>query len=376
MSKIRVLLVEDDEDDYVLTHSLLSEIGGEQFDLDWVTSYDIAMDEIARDSHDVYLLDYHIGVRSGLDLLRDARTRGGTSPMILLTGQGDRDVDMEAMTAGASDYLVKGQINASQLERSIRYALEQKRIEDERVQHIRMQEAYNLAEAANVAKDEFIAMVSHELRTPVNALLGWIEILRTSRDDEESFIRAVEAIERNTTLQAQLLEDLLDVARIVNGNLRLELRPVELASVIDLVIDGMRPAADAKSIQLDVRLDRSLCLSSGDPARLQQVMNNLLSNAIKFTPDEGQIRIVLESVDAHVTISVCDSGKGISAEFLPYVFDRYRQANDTQSRRQSGLGLGLAITRHIVELHGGTISATSRGEGEGATFTIRLPLTP
>lgn len=369
-----MLLVEDDEDDFVLTSSLLSEIGAEKFALDWVTTYDSAMDKITQNDHDVCLLDYRLGVHTGLEFLRDALCSGYDGPIILLTGQGDQEIDVEAMKAGASDYLIKGQINADVLERSIRYSLEQKRIEKERVQHIREQEARAQAEAANQAKDEFLAMVSHELRTPLNTMLGWTQVLRKGKSDEKTLTRAVDAIERSARQQAKFVEDLLDVTRIVNGNLRLEMQTVNLASVIEQVVDECAPTADAKSIKLEATLAETDITVSGDPDRLRQVINNLLSNAVKFTPAGGRIEIKLERENANAKITVSDNGKGINPDFLPYVFDRYRQADDTKTERTDGLGLGLAIASSLVEMHGGTISAESGGEGQGATFTVILPL--
>ncbi len=229
------------------------------------------------------------------------------------------------------------------------------------------------AEEANRLKDEFLATVSHELRTPLNAMLGWTRMLRTGKLDEETNTRALETIERNAKSQAQLIEDLLDVSRIISGKMRLDVQPVDLAPVIQAAIDSVRPAADAKSIRLSVALDPRAGPVSGDPTRLQQIVWNLLSNAIKFTPKKGRVQVLLERVNSHIEITVSDTGIGISPEFLPHVFDRFRQADSTLTRSQSGLGLGLAIVRHLVELHGGNIQAESEGVGRGATFTIKLP---
>jgi PAS domain S-box-containing protein len=227
---------------------------------------------------------------------------------------------------------------------------------------------------ASQAKDEFLAMVSHELRTPLNAMLGWARLLRTGKLDEEDCDRALETIERNALSQAHLIEDLIDVSRIISGKLRLDVRPVEPVSVIDAAIDTVRPAADANKIRLQVVLDPKAGPVSGDPDRLQQVVWNLLSNAVKFTPKEGRVQVRLERVNSHVEITVSDTGKGIKGEFLPHVFERFRQADSTLTRSRGGLGLGLAIVRHLVELHGGTVHAYSPGEEQGATFTVKLPL--
>ena len=230
------------------------------------------------------------------------------------------------------------------------------------------------AETANRMKDEFLATLSHELRTPLTAMLGWARLLRSGELDADTAARAVETIESNARLQAQLIEDLLDVSRIILGKLPLGVRPVELALVTEAALDAVRPAAAAKSIRLSRVLDPATGLVSGDPDRLQQVVWNLLSNAVKFTPSKGQVEIRLERVGRFAQITVSDTGKGISAEFLPFVFDRFRQADSSSTRLHGGLGLGLALVRHLVELHGGSVHAASAGEGEGATFSVQLPL--
>jgi CheY-like chemotaxis protein len=223
-------------------------------------------------------------------------------------------------------------------------------------------------------KDEFLATISHELRTPLNAILGWSTMLCRGKLDEPNATRALETIERNARAQAQLVEDLLDVSRIISGKLRLDVKPIELTPVIKAAIDSVRPAAVAKGIQLQMVVDPAANSISGDPARLQQVVWNLLSNAVKFNAQGGRAQVRLDRVDSQAQITVSDTGEGISQEFLPYVFDRFRQEDGKITRRHGGLGLGLAIVRHIVEMHGGNIEAHSAGYGEGATFTVRLPL--
>jgi len=230
------------------------------------------------------------------------------------------------------------------------------------------------AETANRMKDEFLATLSHELRTPLTAMLGWARLLRSGELDTDTAARAVETIESNARLQAQLIEDLLDVSRIILGKLPLGVRPVELAMVTEAALDAVRPAAAAKCIRLSRVLDPTTGLVSGDPDRLQQVVWNLLSNAVKFTPSKGQVEIRLERVGRFAQITVNDTGKGISAEFLPFVFDRFRQADSSSTRVHGGLGLGLALARHLVELHGGSVHAASAGEGKGSTFSVQLPL--
>jgi PAS domain S-box-containing protein len=227
---------------------------------------------------------------------------------------------------------------------------------------------------ANRLKDEFLATVSHELRTPLTAILGWAHMLRVQRFDEKSSADALETIERNAYAQAQLIDDLLDVSRIITGNLRLDVRQVQPGAFIEAAVEALRPAAEAKGVRIRKVLDTGVVSVAGDPARLQQVVWNLLSNAIKFTPEGGSVQVGLERTDSHIEIAVSDTGAGIDTEFLPHVFERFRQADQSTTRHHGGLGLGLAIVRHLVELHGGTVEADSPGEGQGATFVVKLPV--
>jgi PAS domain S-box-containing protein len=241
--------------------------------------------------------------------------------------------------------------------------------ERKRLEHTLRQRAAELVQI-NHAKDEFIATISHELRAPLNSMLGWAHLLRTGNLDQAGVARALETIERNAKSQARLVEDLLDVSCIITGKLRLDTRPIELAPLIEAVIDTMRPAADAKGLRLESVIGTGAGLVSGDPDRLRQVLCNLLSNAIKFTRPGGHVKVRLRRMGSHVEIIVSDTGQGIRANVLPFVFDRFRQGESTGSR--GGLGLGLAIARHLVELHGGTLRAESPGEGQA--FTVQLPL--
>ena len=239
-----------------------------------------------------------------------------------------------------------------------------------------LRQARKTAEEANRLKDEFLATVSHELRTPLNAILGWANLLRSGNLDAKAVARAIETIERNARSQAQLIEDLLDVSRIITGNLRLDVRPIEPTAFIEAALEAVRPAAESKGVRLQKIVDTGVPSVSGDHNRLQQVVWNLLSNAVKFTPRDGRVSISLTRVNSHLEIAVSDTGEGIAEDFLPFVFDRFRQADGTSTRRHGGLGLGLAIVRHIVELHGGAVSVASDGVGTGSTFTVKLPLVP
>jgi PAS domain S-box-containing protein len=230
------------------------------------------------------------------------------------------------------------------------------------------------ADAANRAKDEFLAMLSHELRAPLGSLLIWTQLLRTGSIDEASTARALDMIERSTETLERFINDLLDISRIIAGKFSLEIRPVDLPSVIEAAVEQAQPAAASKSIRVTTTIDRTLRAAPGDAARLQQVVGNLLSNALKFTPDGGCVDVKLEAFGPRARIQVADTGVGIPKDFLPSVFERFRQADSTSSRAHRGLGLGLSIVRHLVELHGGTVAAESRGMGEGSTFTVVLPL--
>ena len=229
------------------------------------------------------------------------------------------------------------------------------------------------AERANRLKDEFLATISHELRNPLNAIMGWAHMLRLGKLNEANLERAVETIYRNAKSQSQLVSDLLDVSRIISGKLRLDVRTVDLIYIVNSAIDSIRPAAEAKGIRLQSILDRSAGPISGDADRLQQIVWNLLTNAVKFTPKGGKIQVKVQRIDSHVEVVVSDSGIGISKDFLPYVFDRFRQADGSSTRIHGGLGLGLSIVRQLVDLHGGSAAVESEGEGKGATFIITLP---
>lgn len=239
---------------------------------------------------------------------------------------------------------------------------------------VHAERARSEAEAANRIKDEFLATLSHELRTPLTSLLGWSSVLREAKRDEKVLNQGLEAIDRNAKVQAQLIDDLLDVSRIVSGKLNLDVRPLDICSVTRAAINVVRPAADARSIKLDYLAEPGVGAISADSARLQQIVWNLLSNAVKFTPHGGEITIRISQEGSHARVTVQDTGQGIDAEFLPRVFDRFRQADSSTTRSFGGLGLGLAIVRHLVELHGGTVSAESEGAGKGATFSARFPL--
>ena len=237
----------------------------------------------------------------------------------------------------------------------------------------RERRARSNAEEANRLKDEFLATLSHELRTPLNVMLGRTQMLRVTAGQDERVRQVAETIERNGATLARLVDDLLDVSRIAAGQIHLERKTVQLRAIVEGAINGVEPAAHAKGIRLTVAADPQLPQVEGDPSRLMQVIWNLLINAVKFTPDGGRVTVTLRSDDRNVLLSVSDTGQGIDPEFLPYVFDTFRQAESAKTRTHGGLGLGLSIVRRLAELHGGGVSAHSRGLGRGATFTVRLP---
>ena len=222
-------------------------------------------------------------------------------------------------------------------------------------------------------KDEFLATLSHELRTPLNAVLGWTHVLQTDKLQDDELKQGLDAIERNARVQAQIIEDLLDMSRIISGKVRLDLAQIDLPAVLNDSIDTVRAAAEAKGVHLQALVDPRVGPIPGDADRLRQVFCNLLNNAVKFTPTGGQARVLLERVKSHIEVSVIDTGEGIAPEFLPYVFDRFQQGDASTTRRHGGLGLGLAIVKQLVELHGGTVHVRSDGIDKGTTFTVHLP---
>jgi len=384
MSVPHVLIVDDD---LALLRALPEalRLRMKELTVDTCDSAPAALNRIASIDYDAIVTDIKLPGMDGLALLTEIRALRPDTPALLITGHGEHDLAVQALRGGAydfiqkpieRDYFVAALTRAIQV-RQLRRRLEEQQSELERHanQLERTVEArtYELREA-NRIKDEFLAVMSHELRTPLNSVLGWAHLVRTGALDEPTSKRALQTIERNTRLLGQMIEDLLDVSRIMTGKLRLDVRPIELGPVIEAALEAVRPAIDAKNIRLVTLLDPSVGVVSGDPDRLQQVVWNLLSNAIKFTPSQGHVEVRLSRAGSSACITVADSGEGIGEEFLPFVFDRFRQADSTFSRQHGGLGIGLAIVRHLVEMHGGSVSAESPGKGKGSTFTVSFPL--
>ena len=412
---IRVLLVEDNVGDARLVREHLRDVdGGQPFTLESAPTLAAALGSLASSTPETVLLDLSLPDSFGLETLERWQQAAPRLPVIVLTGSDDEALAVTAVREGAQDYLVKGRIDGELLAQAIRYAIERKRVQedlrlvnDELERRVeartaelrdsnqllqneiaeralaqqqaaellqREQEARQMVESANRSKDEFLAILSHELRTPLNAILGWSEILRAGEPSRSEVREGIEVIERNARAQARLVEDVLEVSRIICGKVRLRVGPVDLSSVIDAALASARPAATVKGVSLRRVVDDLSAPVPGDADRLQQVVWNLLTNAIKFTPAGGTVTIRAAQANAQASIEVVDTGLGIKADFLPFVFDRFRQFDGSSTRSHGGLGLGLSITRHLVEMHGGYISARSDGDGKGAAFLVLLPV--
>ena len=324
---------------------------------------------------DVLVLDWHMPQMSGLEVCRFLRERfdEASLPILVLTATGGQDDLLEGLAAGANDFVTKAFDPAELLARVSTLARARLLHESLRKTELATRRARDAADEANRAKDVFLATVSHELRTPLNSILGWARLLSEGTLDQETLARGLATIQRNAQIQVQLIEDILDTTRAISGKLHLELATLDLAHVTRSAFDAVKPSADAKQLELLLIVPEETLRVRGDSDRLQQAIGNLLTNAVKFTPAAGCIRVELSRSEQSVIVSVHDNGKGIAKPFLPHVFDRFRQEDDAATRRHSGLGLGLALVRHIVAAHGGSVSARSEGEGSGASFSITLP---
>ena len=379
-SKVRVLLVDDDEDDYVVTRDLVASISGRPIALDWVADYDAALAAAARDEYQVYLIDYRLGARTGIELLFAMRELGCDRPVILLTGQSEFEIDLEAAAAGAADYLEKGRLDEVVLERSVRYALKQHAQEAELERKVRERTA-ELAESnaklreADRRKDEFLATLAHELRNPLAPILNAVEILRMQPDNSKAQLTARGRIERQVAHLVRLIDDLLDASRVTRDKLSLTREPIDLREPLLMAVETSAPLIVAAGLTLDVQLppDGVPLGVSGDRVRLAQLFTNLLNNAAKYTEAGGRVTLAAEADGDTVTARVTDTGLGIPAEMLEEVFAMFSQIDRTLNRSQGGLGIGLALARRVVDLHAGTLAASSAGPGHGSTFTVTLP---
>jgi len=375
---IRVLLIDDDQDDYILTRDLLTEIPGGQFHLDWTPDYDEGKSAVIKGEHHAFLVDYRLGAKTGIELLRETHATGRSGPVILFTGQGRSRTDMEALDAGADDYLEKAGLTPALLDRSIRFALVQYRAsaELERKVKARTEELARVNAALREAdrrKDEFLATLAHELRNPLAPIRNALEIMRLANDTGDVVRRQRERLERQVSQLVRLVDDLLDVSRITTGKLRLNTEPLTIQEVLEAALDMSRAQIERAKHTFTVEIPAEPIPLIGDRVRLTQVFTNLLNNAAKFTEPGGRIWLVVTPANGQVAVTVRDTGVGIPADVLPVMFALFTQIDRSLNRSQGGLGIGLALVRRLVEMHSGTVAAHSEGPGKGATFTVILP---
>jgi two-component system, sensor histidine kinase len=383
--ELRVLIADDDEDDYILTRDLLQRIGRQRFRVDWTASYFAALEAIELNQHDVYLFDYHLGHSDGLMLMREALARGCKAPIILLTGNDDWETDVEAMKAGAADYLVKGHLDARLLERSIRYALERKRAQEELLEHAHEIERKNrdLAQAVKVSqeatklKSQFLANVSHEIRTPMNGVLGMTDLLLDTeltaeqRDYAETAYRSAEAL-------LDIIDSILDLSKIEAGKLQLDIVDFSPAEVLRDVLKMVSGRARSKGLTVTAEVSEEAHQHlRGDPVRLRQVLLNLVANAIKFT-ELGEVAVKVGVSDTseqgtQLLFEVQDTGIGLTADAQARLFQPFVQADGSITRKYGGTGLGLAISKQLIEMMGGRVGVDSQpDQGSRFWFTARF----
>lgn len=377
-SPIRVLLIDDDRDDYLLTRGLFAEIPGNRYHLDWVPDYDQGLTHLCDGKHDVYLLDYRLGEKTGLDLMREARKRNCAGPVIVLTGQSYWEIDLAAMKEGAADFLEKGRLDATLLDRSIRYALQQRRYEIELERQVREQTA-ELARAnealreADQRKDQFLATLAHELRNPLAPIRNALEIIRVANYQPTAIEKARDIIERQIAQMVRLVNDSLDVSRITRGKLALAMESIGISEAIEAAVETSRPLLDDAGLTFQQSIAKGPLRVQGDRLRLAQVFANILNNSAKYTTSGGTVTLSVKKEGKEVVVRVSDTGVGMPPEVLPRVFELFTQIDRTLNRSQGGLGIGLGLVKQIVTLHGGTVSAHSDGVGKGSEFVVRLP---
>ena len=399
-STVRVLLIEDGEDDYLLTKELFEEFPRGAYYLDRVATYESAVQTFRECHHDLYLIDYRLGKKNGLELIAEAQKAGCHSPIIVLTGQREREVDLQAMQAGAVDYLVKDQLAADMLERAMRYALQRGKLEDEirranqqleqRVQErtaelARVNETLQLEIAerkkaeealreADRLKDEFVAMLAHELHNPLAPLSAALQLFEVDMNTPEQNRELRIMMSRQVEQLVRLIDDLLDVSRISRGKLNLRRESFDVTDVIDTALDVSKPVIEAGKHRLEVELPDQPLFLDADKVRISQIISNLLINAAKYTPPGGRIELNIRREASQAAIAVRDNGVGIPPEMLTKVFELFTQVDSSHTRTHGGLGIGLTLVRTLVEMHGGTIVARSQGEGFGSEFMVHLPL--
>src|SRR5215217_7067982 len=386
------LLVVDDEESLRITTAAIFE--NEGYVVDTASSGDEAIDLMSKEDYDLVLTDLHMEGGDGLSVLNQIRRHAPLTISVVLTGFASVESAIAALQEGAYDYLVKP-CDIESMKHTIRRGVEHRRLMlaeqkaradlqqlnldlerriEERTAELK-QLNVELADA-NRAKDVFLATLSHELRTPLTPVVGWIKLLRSGALDEKSVAQALDAIERNAWLQSRLIDDLLDTSRIATGKLHFEPKPTDLNFIVKAAVDTVRSAAASRNIDLSLSFWPASLVVMGEPIRLQQIAWNLVSNAIKFTDPGGKVRVTTGLHGTQAYLTVVDTGVGIEPEFLPHVFDRFRQADGSTSRRHGGLGLGLAIADALTKMHSGSLAAKSDGVGQGATFSMRMELAP
>ena len=378
---IRLLLVDDDPDDYALTKDIVAEMPRGPYELEWAKDYEEGRAAISRGEHHLYLLDYHIGAKTGLDLVRETRGDIALGPMILLTGHTADDIDTAAMQAGVADYLEKTGLDAVKLERTIRYALRQ--WETERELETKVAERTHKLAAANAAlqdadrrKDDFLATLAHELRNPLAPIRNALEILRLAAGNPAAVEQSRQLMDRQVRHMVRLIDDLLDISRITRGKLRLSFAETDLNDVIQDALEAAMPMLEKGNITVDAPRAPEGMPITADRVRVAQMLTNILANAAKYTEAGGTVTVRATANADHYVVTVRDTGVGIPPELLPHIFDLFTQIDRTLNRAQGGLGIGLALVKRLAEMHGGIVTAHSDGIGKGAEFQLRLPLAP
>lgn len=394
-SPIRILLVDDSEDDYILTRDILGDLDEASYTLEWTSDEHNAVDAICRGDHDIYLIDYRLGRLTGIEVLRLARERECHAPMILLTGLSELAVDLEAMRAGASDYLEKDKLDAAQLERAIRYNLQQTRHEEQLERKVQERTAElaqaNAALQAEIAervraeaalreaderKNLFLATLGHELRNPLVPIRNALEIMRMAADRPDVVNRSRGMIERQVGQLVRLVDDLVDLSRITRGNIQLRRERIPIEQAVGMALESSRPFLDSTGQALDVQLPDASFRIDVDPTRFGQILMNLLNNAAKYGRQGGRVSLIVhcETDGRWLVVKVADDGIGIPPELLERVFDVFVQLDRPADQTREGLGIGLSLVRTLAALHGGTVEARSDGPGRGSEFTVRLPV--
>ncbi|GJL55646.1 MAG: hybrid sensor histidine kinase/response regulator [Nitrospirales bacterium] len=378
---LKVLLIDDDEDDAMITQTLLHDVPGKHFEIDWAESYERGLEMMKEDTHDIGLIDYQLGGHSGIDLLHEIHGRGLQAPVILLTGQGNESVVLEAMRSGASDYIPKGSMSSETLERAIYHAVEKTKLQKTLGEHHRqLQQANANLVRKNEEIQRFYHVLAHELKTPLTAATEFVEIMLEGlagplTPDQQEYL---EIVDECCDSLRQNINDLFDITRLETGKLSVDPQPNSLEHLIHHVVTSLTPTAQHKGIHLSYSLPSHLSTVIMDQHRVRQILNNLLSNALKYTSKDGEIRVeVTDDVEdeTRVKIAISDTGPGIAKDQLEHIFDRLYQIRNDASPSVAGLGLGLFISQELAKLHGGTLSVHS-SPGAGSVFFFSLRKSP